>query len=122
MRLLLTALAIAVLAAPAVLAQEPPAAKAQSVPDRVSDRVDVMQEWDCKTGRYRVTRRTFRTADGAYVRTDLRPGAWIDVEAENVTGADFLKQACGKGTARTAARLPADGPPSGPQVITLPQH
>ena len=121
MRPIIIALATIVLATPAALAQEPVVANTGAPSDRVSDRADVMQEWDCKTGRYRITRRTFRTAHGAYVRSDLRPGVWIDVDEEDVTGAEFLKQACGKGSAKPAARPPAERPP-GPHVITLPQH
>ncbi|HEY0648292.1 hypothetical protein [Phenylobacterium sp.] len=119
MRPLLIAAAIVLLAAPAALAQAP-AATTPAVA-ATPERVDAMQEWDCKTGRYRITRRVFRTADGAYVRTDVRPGAWIDVEEENVAGAELLKQVCGARPARAAARPPA-ARPSGPQVITLPQN
>jgi hypothetical protein len=125
MRLFLTAAAIVSLAAPAALAQEP-AATPPAAPAATPERVDAMQEWDCKTGRYRITRRVFRTAEGAYVRTDVRAGAWVDVEEENVAGAELLKQVCGARAARAAPRTPAARPsaarPSGPQVITLPQN
>lgn len=121
MRLFLIAAAIAAAAAPDASAQEPagapPAASAPS-----PERVDATQEWDCRRGRYRVTRRVFRTAEGVHVRTDIRAGGWIDVEEENVAGAELLKQVCGpRPTARATPRTPPTRP-SGPQVITLPQR
>ena len=119
MRLLLTAAAFALLADAAHAQTPTPAAPA---PAATPERVDAMQEWDCKAGRYRITRRVFRTAEGAHVRTDVRAGAWIDVEAENVAGAELMKQVCGpRQPARATPRTPA-ARPSGPQVITLPQH
>lgn len=93
-----------------------------AAPAPTPERVDAMQEWDCKAGRYRIVRRVFRTAEGAHVRTDVRAGAWIDVEAESVAGAELMKQVCGpRSTARAAPRAPP-ARPSGPQVITLPQR
>jgi hypothetical protein len=85
---------------------------------RVIDRVDVMQEWDCKAGRYRITRKTFRAADGQYVRSDPRNGPWIPVVGK-APGAETLKRLCPKRAAEEAVMEPEI--PPGAQVITFPQ-
>ena len=82
---------------------------------RVIDRVDVMQEWDCKTGRYRITRKTFRAADGQYVSSDPRNGPWTAV-ADKAPGSATLGRLC-PGRAKASAEPEI---PPGAQVITFP--
>ena len=86
---------------------------------RLIDRVDVMQEWDCKTGRYRITRKTFRASDGQYVRSDPRNGPWTEV-ADKAPGSQTLKRLCPNRAAKVAAAAEPEIPP-GAQVITFPQ-
>lgn len=83
---------------------------------RVIDRVDVMQEWDCKAGRYRITRKTLRTSDGLYVTSDPRDGPWIAVAATG-PGAQSLRRVC---PGRTTSVGVTTTLPTGEQVITFP--
>jgi hypothetical protein len=85
---------------------------------RMIDRVDVMQEWDCKTGRYRITRKTFRASDGQYVRSDPRNGPWTAV-ADKAPGSETLKRLCPNRAAKGPAPEELAIPP-GAQVITFP--
>jgi hypothetical protein len=85
---------------------------------RIIDRVDVMQEWDCKTGRYRITRKTLRTSDGQYVRSDPRDGPWTPV-ADAAPGAESLKRLC-PGRAANASASAGPAIPPGAQVVTFP--
>jgi hypothetical protein len=85
---------------------------------RTIDRVDIMQEWDCKTGRYRILRKTFRTSDGEYVHSDPRDTGWI-ATPDGAPGSETRKRVCPK-TADPATAPAAR--PSGPQVITMPRN